>query len=84
MRQSIAMLADGDRTERLRKVHVPTLVLHGEMDPVAQPIHGKAIAESVPNAEFVLLSDWGHGLDYPDLWLSLIQYLVNFADAHPS
>ncbi len=84
MRQSVAMLADGERTERLRKIHVPTLVLHGEMDPVAQPIHGKAITESVPNAEFGLLSDWGHGFDYPELWPSLVQYIVNFIDAHPS
>jgi len=84
IRQSVAMLADGSRTERLRKVHLPTLVIQGELDPVAQPIHGKAITESVPNAEFMLLSDWGHGFDYPELWSSLIQYIVDFIDAHPS
>ncbi len=54
------------------------------MDLVAQPIHGKAITESVSNAEFGLLSDWGHGFVYPGLWPSLVQYIVNFIDAHPS
>ena len=32
MRQSVAVLASGDRTARLRSLRVPTLVLHGADD----------------------------------------------------
>ena len=83
VRQSVAMLADGSRTERLKNVRLPTLVLQGELDPLAQPEHGRAIAEAVPGAEFAILNDWGHGLDYPELWPSVIQHIVNFRKSHP-
>jgi pimeloyl-ACP methyl ester carboxylesterase len=83
MRQSVAMLADGSRTERLKQVRLPTLVLQGELDPLVQPAHGRAIAEAVPNAEFTLMADWGHGFDYPKLWPSLIEHIVNFRNSHP-
>ena len=83
VRQSVAMLADGDRTNRLKRIRLPTLVLHGELDPLAQPIHGRAIAEAVPGAEFAILADWGHGFDYPELWPSVVQHIVNFRKSHP-
>ncbi len=78
VRQSVAMLADGDRTERLRAIDLPALVLHGELDPLAQPVHGRAIAEAVPEARFEMVSDWGHGMDYPELWPVLVEYIFGF------
>lgn len=83
LRQSVAMLADGSRTERLDKVRLPTLIIQGELDPLAQPVHGRSIAEAVPEAEFHLMADWGHGLDYPELWSALIEHIVNFRNSHP-
>ncbi len=80
-RQNVAMLADGDRRERLNRVDAPTLVLHGELDPLAQPTHGKAIAEAVRDANFVVVPDWGHGIDYPSLWPLLTCHLVEFTAA---
>ncbi len=81
VRQSVAMLADGDRTARLKQVRLPTLVLQGESDPLAQPAHGNAIAAAVPGAECKTVADWGHGLDYPGLWPQLIQHMMNFQRA---
>ncbi|MDM8522229.1 alpha/beta hydrolase [Desulfococcaceae bacterium HSG8] len=83
LRQSVAMLADGSRQERLHKVEVPTLVLHGESDPLVQPVHGRAIAEAVHNAELVIVPEWGHGLDYPRLWPLLIRHLADFLKSDP-
>jgi pimeloyl-ACP methyl ester carboxylesterase len=83
MRQSVAMLADGSRRERLSKVKMPTLVLHGELDPLAQPAHGKAIADAVANARCIMLPEWGHGLDYPQLWPELAEHLSRFRVSYP-
>jgi pimeloyl-ACP methyl ester carboxylesterase len=84
VRQSVAMLADGDRTERLKKVRLPTLVLHGEADSLAPVAHGHAIAEAVPGARFETLAHWGHGIDYPALWPSLAEHIIRFQKAHPA
>jgi pimeloyl-ACP methyl ester carboxylesterase len=47
----------------LADVDVPTLVLHGEDDPLFPPEHGEALAAAVPGARLVLLAGVGH--QYP-------------------
>ncbi len=42
-----------------------------------------SIAEAVPNAQYTILADWGHGFDYPELWSSMIEHIVNFRTSHP-
>jgi pimeloyl-ACP methyl ester carboxylesterase len=41
-------------------VAVPTLVLHGELDPVFPLPHGAALAAAIPGAELVVLGATGH------------------------
>ena len=43
-RQGLATLASGDRTERLRTLNVPTLVIHGLADRMCDPSGGRATA----------------------------------------
>lgn len=45
--------------ETLRSVRVPTLVLHGDSDPMP-PAYGERIHASIPNSEFVLMRHSGH------------------------
>ncbi|NNK85010.1 MAG: alpha/beta hydrolase [Desulfobacterales bacterium] len=80
MRQSVAMLADGSRKKRLESIQLPTLVLQGELDPIAQIEHGLAIRDAVPNASFSIISKWGHGLDYPEIWPQLIRKINDWAE----
>ena len=61
-RQLVAIVADGDRTERLGTVRAPTLVLHGGADPLLRVEAGRATAEAVPDARFVELDRVGHEL----------------------
>jgi pimeloyl-ACP methyl ester carboxylesterase len=64
-RQAVATVASGDRTERLRRLAVPTLVIHGLADRMCDPSGGRATAEAVPGAELVLIEGMGHDLPAP-------------------
>jgi pimeloyl-ACP methyl ester carboxylesterase len=61
-RQAIATVASGDRTERLRDVEAPTLVIHGLDDRMCDVSGGRATAEAISGAELVLIEGMGHDL----------------------
>jgi len=44
----------------LEKIHVPTLVMHGEDDRIVWPNAGRALAERIPGAKLVMIEDCGH------------------------
>ena len=74
-RQRKAIGADGDRTEELRKLDVPTVVLHGVDDPLVQPIGGEQTAAAIPGAELRLIPGMGHDLP-PALYDTIIDAIV--------
>jgi len=61
-RQTAAIMASGDRTEQLRKLDVPTLVVHGLVDPLVRPSGGVATAAAVPGSRLLMFNDMGHDL----------------------
>ena len=61
-RQRAAIMADGDRVAALGQLSVPTVVLHGEDDPLVQPIGGQATAAAIPGAELRMIPGMGHDL----------------------
>jgi pimeloyl-ACP methyl ester carboxylesterase len=61
-RQAIASIASGDRTERLRHVEAPTLVIHGLEDRMCDVSGARATAEAIAGAELVLIEGMGHDL----------------------
>jgi pimeloyl-ACP methyl ester carboxylesterase len=62
VRQLLAILAQPDRTEALHEVAVPTLVIHGDSDPLVDNSGGRATAEAVPGAELWLVPGMAHDL----------------------
>ncbi|MEX2550312.1 MAG: alpha/beta hydrolase [Nitriliruptoraceae bacterium] len=64
-RQLLAILADEDRTSLLRGLDVPTLVIHGDEDPLVTPSGGRAVAAAVPGARFEEVAGMGHDLPVP-------------------
>jgi len=83
-RQAAATVASGDRTERLRALDVPTLVLHGLADTLCDPSGGRATAAAIPGAELVLIEGMGHNLP-PGLWERIadpIAAVVRRGEAH--
>ncbi|MBK7975935.1 MAG: alpha/beta fold hydrolase [Deltaproteobacteria bacterium] len=60
MRQLRAM-ARFDAGSRLRELaSIPTLVLSGELDRIAPPVSGRALAAAIPGARYVELAGAGH------------------------
>ncbi|WP_214404499.1 alpha/beta fold hydrolase [Pseudonocardia lacus] len=60
MTNHFAMEFDAPTAGGPADVRVPTLVLHGELDPVYPLPHGEALAAAIPGAELVVLAGTGH------------------------
>jgi pimeloyl-ACP methyl ester carboxylesterase len=61
-RQLVAIIASGDRTGELKNVSVPTLVIHGEDDPLVTHSGGQATARAVPGAKLLTVPGMGHDI----------------------
>jgi pimeloyl-ACP methyl ester carboxylesterase len=61
-RQVAAVVADTNRAHEIRKVRVPTLVLHGADDPLVPIACGEDTARRIPGARFVAIPGLGHDL----------------------
>jgi len=66
-RQLAAALAATDRTEALRSLRVPTLVVHGDVDRLVGVSGGEATAAAVPSARLLRIPGLGHDLP-PGAW----------------
>lgn len=74
-RQLAAIYASGRRADGLRRLEVPTLVIHGRDDTLITPSGGFATADLVPGAHLLYLSDMGHDMPEP-LWPVLVDAVV--------
>jgi pimeloyl-ACP methyl ester carboxylesterase len=82
-RQLAAINASGDRRPGLSRVRVPTLVVHGDSDPLVQPAGGRATAAAVPGARLVTYKGMGH--DFPrELWPAIQDEIAKLAANAPS
>jgi pimeloyl-ACP methyl ester carboxylesterase len=77
-RQLRAILASGDRSQRLRAVKAPTLVIHGTVDPLVRPEGGMDTAASISGAKLLLIEGMGHALPIP-MWPQIIDAIAMHA-----
>jgi pimeloyl-ACP methyl ester carboxylesterase len=77
-RQIAALAVAGDRRDRLAKIIVPTLVIHGTDDPLIPPACGEDTATSIPGARLLLLDGMGHELP-PELYERAIEAITETA-----
>jgi pimeloyl-ACP methyl ester carboxylesterase len=61
-RQMRAVGATGDRTQRLKSITAPTIVLHGAEDPLLPLGCGEDTAAKIPGAELRVVAGMGHDL----------------------
>jgi pimeloyl-ACP methyl ester carboxylesterase len=75
LRQLHAITASGDRTQALRRVRTPTLVIHGNRDPLVRPAGARATARAIPNARLKLVDGMGHDLPR-QLWPVFVEEIA--------
>jgi pimeloyl-ACP methyl ester carboxylesterase len=56
-------------------ISVPTLVVHGDQDPLFPLAHGRALADAIPGARLLVLDDTGHELP-PHTWEPLARAIL--------
>jgi pimeloyl-ACP methyl ester carboxylesterase len=61
-RQLGAVIGQSNRTKALRRLAIPTLVMHGLHDPLVRASGGLALARTIPGARFVGFHGVGHDL----------------------
>ena len=67
VRQLAAIAADGDRSELLARLHVPTHVIHGTADPLIPVPAGRDLASRIAGATLEVIDGMGHDLPV-ELW----------------
>jgi pimeloyl-ACP methyl ester carboxylesterase len=79
-RQLAAILAAGNRTATLRRIEVPTLVIHGTADRLVRPSGGRATARAIPGARLMMIEGMGHDLPRA-AWSRLVGAIADHAAA---
>jgi pimeloyl-ACP methyl ester carboxylesterase len=82
MRQLAAIMAQPNRTERLKTLQVPTMVVHGLSDPLVGVSGGIALAKIIPGAIFVGHQGMGHDLPLTK-WRELTDDLLALIARNP-
>ncbi|MEP7068845.1 MAG: alpha/beta hydrolase, partial [Usitatibacter sp.] len=84
-RELVAIAASGDRTKVVRRIKAPTLVIHGDEDPLVRPACGeetaRAIREGGGDARVEIVHGMGHDLPVP-LLPQLAGLIANHCRAH--
>jgi proline iminopeptidase len=87
LRQILAILASGDRSADLRRITAPTLVLHGNADPLVPVKHGMDSARKIPGARLQLVPGMGHDLApglLPILSAALLEHFAAAQGGRPA
>ena len=78
-RHAAAIYSTPDRTEALRQLDLPTLVIHGLLDRLIQLSGGIATAAAIPRSRLVMFSDMAH--DLPNTrWAEMAALIATNAD----
>ncbi|MFT5781521.1 MAG: pimeloyl-ACP methyl ester carboxylesterase [Pseudomonas sp.] len=59
-RQLLAILAEPSRVPLLKRLQIPTLVIHGTADPLLPVMHGVHLASQIRGSQLVLVPGMGH------------------------
>lgn len=80
-RQLAAILASGNRKPALRGVNVPTLVIHGEADPLVPVACGVDVADAIAGATLLRIAHMGHALPIP-MWPQIVEAIAVHTAQH--
>lgn len=77
-RQLAAIIASGSRKQALGSLRTPTLVIHGDADPLVPIECGFDVARSVPDARMLTIEGMGHALPN-STWSQIIDAIAEHA-----
>ena len=77
-RQFAAFLASGNRCPALQQVRMPTLVIHGAVDPLIPLDAGRETAAMIRGARLRVIDRMGHALPIP-MWPEIIDCIAGHA-----
>jgi pimeloyl-ACP methyl ester carboxylesterase len=66
-RQYAGVMASPDRRPKLKTITAPTVVIHGDADPLVPLAGGRDTAENIPGAELIIVPGVGHEMPNPVL-----------------
>lgn len=75
-RQLVAILTQENRKAALKGLSVPTLIIHGDADPLVPVEAGKDTAEAVPGAELKIMEGMGHDLPHGEAWAQIAKDII--------
>jgi len=75
LRQYNAILGTGSLRPYAKRITKPTVVIHGDADPLVRPACGRAVARAVPRSQWLLVKGMGHDLP-PGVWPVITQALI--------
>ncbi len=78
-RQMHAIIAAGDRSAQVRRIQAPTLVIHGDCDPLVPIEGGRDTTAKVPGAKMKIVPGMGHDMS---AWPVLAEAIAEHALAH--
>jgi len=65
LRQTRAILATGSLSMLTRRIRVPTVIIHGQDDPLVRPVAAEQLKYLLPQARLALIPGMGHDLPAP-------------------
>jgi pimeloyl-ACP methyl ester carboxylesterase len=76
IRQSLAVLKNGYRKSLIASIKAPTLIIHGDEDPLMSVEGGKEMVQLIPGAKLLIINGMGH--DMPkEAWPKIIDAIYN-------
>jgi pimeloyl-ACP methyl ester carboxylesterase len=79
VKQLAAIMASGDRSDEVRRITAPSLVLHGRADPLVPMQHGEDTARKIRGARLEIIDGMGHDFA-TGVVANLIERIVPFLD----
>jgi pimeloyl-ACP methyl ester carboxylesterase len=80
-RQMLAIVATGDRSGELASITAPTLVIHGELDPLVPLAAGCDTAKRIAGADLLMVPNMGHDLPHAQLPMLVDRIATHCASA---
>ena len=65
IRQMAAILGTRDRIQKVNHIKVPTLIIHGDIDPLVKPKNAFHSHKLIPNSKLLMIENMGHLIEEP-------------------